>query len=55
MQHLTLEEMYYPQPKGLCYNCDKKFVKGHKCREQKFFHMDMHVLPTLEKFTCKGL
>ena len=29
------------QSKGLCYNCDEKYVKGHHYREKKLFHMDV--------------
>jgi hypothetical protein len=31
--------------KGLCYNCDEKYVKGHFYRERKLFHMD--VIPSV--------
>lgn len=54
IQCLTLEEMVDLQCKGLCYNCDEKFVKGHKCKEQTLFHMDMHVPPTSEEVTLEG-
>jgi len=26
--------------KGLCYNCDRKYTKGHKCFEKKLFYID---------------
>ena len=26
--------------KGLCYNCDRKCTKGHKCAEKKFFYIE---------------
>jgi carbamoylphosphate synthase small subunit len=26
--------------KGLCFNCDKKYSKGHKCGEKKLFYID---------------
>ena len=26
--------------KGLCYNCDNKYIKGHKCAEKKLFYID---------------
>ena len=26
--------------KGLCYNCDRKYTKGHKCAEKKLFYVD---------------
>lgn len=39
------------QRKELCYNCDEKFVKGHNCKEQKLFHMDMLSPPTSKEVT----
>jgi hypothetical protein len=26
--------------KGLCFNCDNKYSKGHKCGEKKLFYID---------------
>jgi hypothetical protein len=26
--------------KGLCFNCDRKYNKGHKCGEKKLFYID---------------
>ena len=26
---------------GLFYNCDVKYIHGHKCNEHKLFHMDV--------------
>ena len=26
--------------KGICFNCDSKYNKGHKCGEKKLFHID---------------
>ena len=28
------------EEKGLCFNCDNKYNKGHKCSEKKLFYMD---------------
>ena len=28
------------RPKGLCYSCDRKYIKGHKCAEKKLFYID---------------
>ena len=25
--------------KGLCYSCDSKYTKGHKCAEKKLFYI----------------
>lgn len=35
--HLSLEEMVNRKQKGLYYNDDEKYVKGHYCREQRLF------------------
>jgi hypothetical protein len=32
-----MEEMDERQLKGLCYNCDDKYVPQHKCKEQNIF------------------
>jgi hypothetical protein len=34
---LTRDEMVERQLKGLYYNCDDKYLSGHKCKEQKHF------------------
>ena len=26
--------------KGLCYSCDNKYTKGHKCVDMKLFYID---------------
>ena len=26
--------------KGLCFNCDNKYSKGHECSEKKVFYID---------------
>ena len=26
--------------KGLCFNCDNKYSKGHNCTEKKLFYID---------------
>ena len=47
--------------KGICYSCERKYTKGHKCVEKKLFYIDceeeeeneqeedIHLEPTLEK------
>jgi len=37
---LTWEEMEEHRKKGLCYNCDEKFVRGHHCTQQKLYFLD---------------
>ena len=41
IQKLSQEEMVERQRRGLCYNCDEKYFRGHKCKEQKLFQIDM--------------
>ncbi|OMO78169.1 Retrotransposon gag protein [Corchorus olitorius] len=36
IKRLTPTEMQARRAKGLCYNCDKKYVPGHKCRTVPF-------------------
>ena len=31
VKKLTPEEIKDRREKGLCFNCDEKFVRGHKC------------------------
>jgi hypothetical protein len=26
--------------KGICFNCDNKYSKGHKCSEKKLFYIE---------------
>jgi len=28
------------EEKGICYNCDRKYTKGHKFDENKLFYID---------------
>jgi hypothetical protein len=32
--------MYERREKGLCFNCESKYNKGHKCYEKKLFYID---------------
>ena len=48
IQHLSQEKMEDRKQKGLCYNCDEKYVKGHRFQEQKIFHMDANSSPVFE-------
>lgn len=36
----TSAEMNARQEKGVCYNCDEKFVLGHKCKHRLFMMMN---------------
>jgi hypothetical protein len=48
IQRLSPEEMTDRQHKGLCYNCDEKYVWAHHCHEQKLFHIDVSTTPEME-------
>jgi hypothetical protein len=37
---LTPQQLEERKTKGLCFNCDKKYSKGHKCGEKKLFYID---------------
>ena len=42
--------MWERREKGLCYNCDEKFTRGHRCVEQKLYLLDVDSPPALEIF-----
>ena len=37
---LEPQQMEEKRAKGLCYSCDSKYTKGHKCAEKKLFYID---------------
>jgi hypothetical protein len=37
---LTSQQMEERKEKGLCFNCERKYSKGHKCGEKKLFYID---------------
>eukprot|EP00253_Pinus_taeda_P018449 PITA_18449 len=37
---LTPKKLDEKRAKGLCYSCDSKYTKGHKCAEKKLFNID---------------
>ena len=37
---LTPQKFEEKREKGLCYSCDSKYTKGHKCAEKKLFYID---------------
>ena len=36
----TPQQLEERKLKGLCFNCDNKYSKGHKCGENKLFYID---------------
>lgn len=37
---LTPQKLEEKREKGICYNCDRKYIKGHKCAEKKLCYID---------------
>ena len=37
---MTPQQLEERKAKGLCFNCDNKYSKGHKCGEKKLFYID---------------
>jgi hypothetical protein len=37
---LTPQQLEERKEKGLFFNCDRKYSKGHKCGEKKLFYID---------------
>jgi hypothetical protein len=37
---LTPQQMDEKRENRLCFNCDNKYNKGHKCGENKLFYID---------------
>ena len=34
---LIPQQLEEKRAKGLCYSCDRKYTKGHKCAEKNYF------------------
>ena len=41
IKHLSEVEMWAHREKGICYNCDEKFTRGHRCVEQNLYLLDV--------------
>ena len=50
---LTPQQMDERRSKGLCFNCDNKYSKGHKCGEKKLFYIDYEEKKKSKKHTKK--
>eukprot|EP00253_Pinus_taeda_P004764 PITA_04764 len=37
---LTPQQLEEEREKGICYSCDSKYTKGHKCAKKKLFYID---------------
>ena len=51
---LTPQQLEEKRAKGLCYNCDSKYTKGHKCAEKKLFYIDCEEEEEKEQERSKG-
>ncbi|KAA8546385.1 hypothetical protein F0562_002876 [Nyssa sinensis] len=40
MKRLTWDEMQKKRAQGLCFNCDEKFVPGHKCKRPQLLLLE---------------
>ena len=40
---LTPQKLEEKREKGLCYSCDSKYTKGHKCAKKKLFYIDCEI------------
>ena len=50
---LTPQQLEEKRAKGLCYSCDRKYTKGHKCVEKKLFYIDCDEEEEKEQETSK--
>jgi hypothetical protein len=50
---LTPQQLEERKEKGLCFNCDNKYSKGHKCGEKKLFYIDCEEEEEQEQELCQ--
>ena len=50
---LTPQQLEGKREKGLCYSCDGKYTKVHKCAEKKLFYIDCEEEEENEEETSK--
>ena len=50
---MTPQQLEEKREKGLCYNCDSKCTKGHKCAKKKLFYIDCEEEEEKEQETSK--
>ena len=50
---LTPQQLEEKWEKGLCYSCDRKYTKVHKCAENKLFYIDCEKEEEKEQETSK--
>ena len=50
---LTPQQLEEKIAKGICYSCDRKYTKGHKCAKKKLFYIDCEEEEENEQETSK--
>ena len=50
---MTPQQLEERKSKGLCFNCDNKYSKGHKCHEKKLFYIDCEEEEEREQEPCQ--
>jgi len=50
---LTPQQLEEKRTKGLCYSCDIKYTKGHKCAKKKLLYIDGEEEEEKEQETSK--
>jgi len=50
---LTPQQLEEKREKGICYSCDRKYTKGHKCAKRKLFYIDFEEEEEKEQETSK--
>ena len=50
---LTPQQLEEKWSKGLCYSCDRKYTKGHKCAAKNLFYIDCEEEEEKEQETSK--
>ena len=50
---LMPQQLEEKRAKGICYSCDRKYTKRHKCVEKNFFYLDCEEEEENEQETSK--
>ena len=51
--NLTPQQLEEKRAKGICYSCDRKYTKGHKCAEKNLLYIDCEEEEEKEQETSK--
>jgi len=50
---LKPQQLEEKREKLLCYDCDSKYIKGHKCAKKKLFYIDCEEEKETDQETSK--